>query len=139
MGAYACGAEEAVILEVAPPVARYWSLSLATWFWESADIADRQCSINHAQAEIDDDGAVRVVIAQHDPGVANWLDPAGYERGSLAVRYLDARVDPDDHLPDRVPRPPRRSAAVVHPDGEPAERTDRIRARRAALVRRYRR
>src|SRR6185436_17918760 len=39
-GAYACGPDDAVILELTPPTARYWSLSLATWFWESADIAD---------------------------------------------------------------------------------------------------
>jgi hypothetical protein len=137
MGAYACGPDEAVILEVVPPQARYWSFSLATWFWESADIADRQCSINHTQAELDDDGAVRVVIAQRDPGVANWLDAAGYERGTLAVRYLHA-----DHTPtvayrtvpfDRVPEELSTTTRWVTPD----ERAESIRARRAALTHRY--
>ena len=71
---------------------------------------------------------VRVVIAQRDPGVANWLDPAGYERGTLAVRYLDAESIPTityrtvslDRLAAALPS----STRTV----EPAERTDRIRA-----------
>ena len=139
MGAYVCGPDDAVILEVTPPAARYWSFSLATWFWESADIADRQCSLNHTQAEVDDDGVVRVVIAQSDPGVANWLDPAGYARGSLAVRYLEAdsiptvsyRTVSSDRVREELPA----STRTV----SPAERADAIRTRRSALVRRYRR
>lgn len=138
MGAYRCGPDEAVILELRPPVCRYWSLSLATWFWESADIANRQCSINDTQARVDPDGVVRAVIAHRDPGVANWLDPAGYERGTLAVRYLFAetiptvtcRTVPFGELDRELPDSPRVS---------PVERAEILRARRAALVRRYRR
>ena len=131
--------DQAVILEVTPPDARYWSFSLATWFWESADFANRQCSLNHTQAHIDDDGVVRVVLAQHDPGVANWIDAAGYERGTLAVRYLHA---------DSVPTVSYRTVPLADLAGElpattrwvtPEERADAIRARRAALVHRNRR
>lgn len=139
MGGYDCGPDDAVVLELTPPKCRYWSLSLATWFWESADIADRQCSLNHTQAAVDPDGVVRAVIAQRDPGVANWLDPAGYRRGTLAVRYLHAdsiptveyRTVPFDSLAGELPS----STARVTPD----QRADAIRARRDQLVWRYRR
>jgi hypothetical protein len=139
MGAYRCGPDEAVILEVEPPDARYWSFSLATWFWESADIADRQCSVNHTQAHVDEDGVVRIVLAQRDPGVANWIDAAGYEVGTLAIRYLHAdrietvgyRTVSLDRLRDELPAGTRWVT--------PEERAEVIRARRAALVHRYRR
>lgn len=130
MGAYRCRAGETVILELEPPACRYWSVSLATWFWESADAANRQCSLNHTQAVPDPDGTYRFVISQTDPGVANWLDPAGYEQGTLAVRFLDA-----DHLPTLRYR----VGSVDELDSPrvtPPERTDALRARRDALVRR---
>jgi len=138
MGAYACEPDQAVIVELTPPAARYWSLSLATWFWESSDVADRQCSLNHEQAVVDDDGVVRAVISHRDPGVANWLDPAGYPRGTLAVRYLFSDSIPTarvrsvafDDLLDELP-----DSARVTPD----ERELTLRRRRRALVWRYRR
>lgn len=139
MGPYRCGPDDAVILELQPPMCRYWSVSLATWFWESADIANRQCSMNHTQAHVGPDGMARLVIAQRDPGVANWLDPASYERGTLALRLLDA-----DTLPTMQQR-------TVHigslreelPPDTPlvtsAQRRALLERRRNAVVRRYRR
>ena len=34
------------------------------------------------------------MIAHEDPGVPNWLDPAGNRRGTLAVRFLNAEAVP---------------------------------------------
>jgi len=139
MGAYRCAADEAVILEVAPPEARYWSLSLATWFWESADIANRQCSVNHTQATVDPDGIARFVISHRDPGHPNWLDPAGYERGTVAVRYLYPEViSPVAYRTcafDDLAAQLGAAALAVAPD----ERRATLLSRRRDLVARYRR
>ena len=139
MGGYACGPDDAVILELSPPTCSYWSVQLATWFWESAAVGSQQVSLNHTQAVADSDGIVRFVIAQSDPGVANWLDPAGYEQGTLAVRFLRA-----DQLPElsyrRVPfdqvqrELPAGTARVT-----PQQRSEILRSRRADLQRRLRR
>ena len=40
----------------------------------------------------------RAVISHEDPGIANWLDPAGLSRGTLSVRFLDADPTPDVRL-----------------------------------------
>ena len=37
------------------------------------------------------DGKVRFVIAHQYPGVPNWLDPMGNDRGYMTLRWLDAR------------------------------------------------
>ena len=139
MGGYACGPDQAVILELVPPTCAYWSVQLATWFWESAAVGSRQVSLNHTQAVTDEDGVVRFVIAQRDPGVANWLDPAGYEQGTLAVRFLWAdqlpalsyRQVPFEHVQRELPP----GTKVVTPE----QRSQSLRSRRADLQRRLRR
>ncbi len=141
MGAYRCGPADAVVLELVPPPCRYWSVSLATWFWESSDLANRQCSLNHAQATPDGDGVVRFVLSQSDPGVANWLDAAGHHRGTLALRLLDA--DPGE-LPVLSYRTVALDQLAAELPGDvrhvsPGERAENLGRRRDAVVRRYRR
>ena len=102
-------------------------------------MGSRQVSLNHTQAVTDEDGVVRFVIAQRDPGVANWLDPAGYEQGTLAVRFLWAdqlpalsyRQVPFEHLQRELPPGTERVT--------PEQRSQILRSRRADLQRRLRR
>jgi hypothetical protein len=139
MGNFACGPDEAVILSFRPPACRHWSVSLANYYWESLDYESRQSSLNHHQARLDRDGVFRGVIAHRDPGVANWLDTAGHERGTLALRFLlaaeapavEARVVPWSRVRDALPP----DTATVDPD----ERARRLARRRRAVWRRFRR
>jgi hypothetical protein len=139
MGPFRCAPDEAVILECTPPAARMWGVSLCDRFWQSIDIADRQSSLNSAQATLTDDGRFVAVISHDDPGVANWLDPGGHTEGTLAVRYLlpetvpplDYRTVPRSGLADALP--------ADTPGCSPAERTGVLARRRRALARRYRR
>lgn len=136
MGGYRCGPDEAVILELRPPACAYWGVQLATWFWETSSVGSRQVSLNHTQAAVDDDGVARLVIAQGDPGAANWLDAGGYGSGTVAVRYLHAdglpevsyRTVPLAAVPEELPAG---TARVT-----PAERDAALRVRRARLQRR---
>jgi hypothetical protein len=93
-GVYDCADDEAVVIEVEPPVAPYWGIQLCSHFWEARDWHLRQTSINGHQAAIDDDGVFRAVIAQRDPGVANWLDAGGHRTGLIAARYFRAESTP---------------------------------------------
>jgi hypothetical protein len=79
--------EEALILEVAPPRAKYWSFDLCNFWLESLDFANHQSSLNGHQARLDSDGVFRGVISLSDPGVPNWLDPAGHCEGSMIYRW----------------------------------------------------
>jgi hypothetical protein len=102
------------------------------------DFAERQTSLNGRQAQIDADGAFRGVIAHLDPGVPNWLDPAGYQRGTLALRFLLAQDAPRVEL-ERLPLA---QLAAKLPPGtprvSPADRSASLERRRRAALRRYR-
>jgi hypothetical protein len=137
MGPFACAPDEAVVVEFLPPTCRMWSVALASYWWESPESGARQSSLNSHQAELDPDGCFRGVIAQRDPGVPNWLDPEGSERGTLAVRFLFA---------DATPKPALRAVkladldAALHPATRrisPEERSARLARRHLALQRRY--
>jgi len=139
LGNFRCAPDEAVIVEFAPPACRHWSISLANWYWESLDFATRQTSLNGHQAALDGDGVFRCVIAHRDPGVANWLDTAAHERGTIAARFLLAESSPEVRL--RAVRFDELASAL--PPGTPrieaAARARNLERRRLAVLRRYRR
>ena len=139
-GTFECAPDQAVIVEFAPPPCRHWSLSLADPYWESVDFFTRQSSLNGHQAKLDADGVFRAVIAQVDPGVPNWLDPAGHERGIVFGRFILAEGDPPSPATRRVELAKLRDS--LPPDTlrvTPEEREAVLYRRREAAIRRYRR
>jgi hypothetical protein len=109
------GEDEALLISVRPPRAKYWSFDVCNFWLESLDYANHQSSLNGHQAMIDSDGLFRAVVAHHDPGVPNWLDTVGHHEGSLIYRwnladttpYPETRVVPlsglRGHLPADTP------------------------------------
>ena len=87
-GYYAIGADEAMVAELVPPACEYWNLQLCNHWLESLDFRKHTVSVNHASAVKGSDGSVRVVIADRDPGVPNWLDSAGHRRGCIILRQV---------------------------------------------------
>jgi hypothetical protein len=139
LGNFQCAPDEAVIIEFTPPACRHWSVGLANWYWESLDFTTRQSSLNGHQAALDAGGVFRGVIAQQDPGVANWLDTTGQPRGTLTARFLLAQSSPEVRL--RAVKLAELDAALP-PDTlrtDPAARARTLAARRRAVLRRYRR
>jgi hypothetical protein len=94
IGSWQLAADEALLVEVAPPQGLYWSYSLGNPWWETIDYGARQSSLNGHQASVDDDGTLRVVIAHEDPGVANWLDTAGHSAGPIILRCVRTESAP---------------------------------------------
>lgn len=81
------GPDEALLIEFTPPPCHYWEAQLGDRWYQSLDFINRQVTLNDAQAEVDADGVVRIVVAAVDPGVANWLDTAGCADGYLTMRF----------------------------------------------------
>ena len=115
-GSWSLEDDQALIIEVSPPEALYWSVSLGNFWWETIDYANRQSSLNGHQAVLDTDGVFRAVVAHRDPGVTNWLDTAGNHHGAMIFRWLRAAdapvpevkvvelVELDRHLPPATAR-----------------------------------
>jgi len=136
-GSWELAEDQALVIEVTPPQALYWSVSLGNHWWETIDYANRQSSLNGHQASIDDDGAFRAVVAHSDPGVANWLDTAGHRLGPVIFRWLRAQDAPVPRtrvvaLSDLTATLPVGTARV-----DAAQRRAVIARRRAAVRRRF--
>jgi hypothetical protein len=137
IGSWELGPDEALLVEVTPPVGLYWSFSLGNPWWETIDYARHQSSLNGHQAEVDPDGTVRAVIAHQDPGVANWLDTAGHSAGPVILRCVrtetapipTTRVVSFSEVATSLPAETRRVT--------PEERRGAIAARRLAVSRRF--
>jgi len=136
-GSWDLADDEALIVEVTPPEALYWSISLGDQWWKTIDYARHQSSLNGHQAVLDEDGVFRAVVAHEDPGVANWLDTGGHRRGPVIMRYIRAggapvprtEVVPFDRIDDALPPGVRRST--------PEERAAALAGRRAGVRRRF--
>lgn len=137
MGHFRCETDEAVILEVVPPDCEYWGFQLMNHQWEALDWHLRQTSLNGHQARIDPDGVFRAVISHRDPGVHNWLDPAGRTLGLIAGRYFRP---PANTSPARLITVPFEAVGGHLPAGTPritsTERDKALRARMLSVRRR---
>jgi hypothetical protein len=94
IGRWELDPEQALILEVEPPQGVYWSYSLGNPWWETIHYGRHQSSLNADQAVVDSDGLVRVVVCGRDPGVANWLDTAGFSNGAMILRCVRTSTAP---------------------------------------------
>ncbi|WP_442791309.1 DUF1214 domain-containing protein [Mycobacterium sp. Aquia_216] len=94
IGRWELGPGEALIVEMEPPEGIYWSFSLGNPWWETIHYGRHQSSLNARQAVVDSDGLVRVVLCPEDPGVANWLDTAGYSNGPIILRCVRTKTAP---------------------------------------------
>ena len=137
IGSWKLAPHEALIIEVTPPKGLYWGYSLGNIWWETIDYSNHQSSLNGFQAVVDHDGMLRVVVAHHDPGVANWLDTAQHSEGPIILRCVrtesapvpKTRVVPFDRLAEELPSG---TARVT-----PSERQAAIRIRQNAVSRRF--
>jgi hypothetical protein len=137
IGRWELGSDEALVLEVEPPQGVYWSFSLGNPWWETIHYGRHQSSLNAHQTVVDSDGLVRVVLCGRDPGVANWLDTAGFSNGAMILRCVRtttaptprARVVAFDEIPSALPADTSRITA--------AQRASIIERRRRAVHERF--
>jgi hypothetical protein len=135
-GSWELADDEAMIVEVTPSPALYWSVSIGNQWWETVDYAAHQSSLNGHQAVLDG-GVFRAVVSTHDPGVANWLATGGARRGPSMVRWVRAEAAP---VPTCVVVPFDQLDAVLPattPRVTPGQRRETLDRRRAGIRRRF--
>jgi hypothetical protein len=136
-GAYDLKDDEALILEAKlPDTCTYRSLILTNDIYETTDWYNNHSSLNGSQAPADKDGVLRIVVSAKDPGVANWLDTAGFPTGVIQGRWTECSSQPIPTvrkvaLADVVKSLPADTKLVT-----PQDRDRILRDRRAALQQR---
>ena len=99
--------------------------------YETTDWYNNQSSLNGTQARVDRDGIVRMVVADKDPGVPNWLDTAGYLSGAVQGRWTDCSATPIPAVRKVALADVRKSLPQETPAVTPVQREQAIRERRA--------
>ena len=89
-------ADECLLVEARLPAdCNYFSWSLTDRMLVTLDWMNAQTSINSAQATIDSDGVLRVVVAASDPDVPNWMNTLGLQQGVIQCRTSGSTVAPE--------------------------------------------
>jgi hypothetical protein len=98
VGHYDLADDQALVITVPRGDAPYLGFQLGTVWYTSLDYVHHQTSLNGHQAQVDPDGMIRIVVAEHDPGIANWVERLGHDRGYLQFRWqrLSRDLTPDD-------------------------------------------
>jgi hypothetical protein len=131
------GPEEALIVETDVPECRYWGISLGNWWFETVDYTFHQSSLNGLQARLDGDEKFRAVLAHEDPGVANWLNPVGWNTGLVLLRFYRAAHEPKVTTKRIALKDVRAHLPADTPPVSPQERADALTRRRRASLKRY--
>jgi hypothetical protein len=132
-GAYELREDEALIVEAtAPRQCVYRSMILTNDLYETTDWYNNHSSLNDAQASIDNDGVLRIVVSAKDPGVPNWLDTAGYPTGVIQGRWFQCDSQPVPSIRKAALKEVRNSLPRNTKTITPAERERIVRERRAA-------
>ena len=104
VGHYELEPDQALVITLPVSDAPYLGFQLGSLWYISLDYINHQTSLNATQAQADPDGKIRIVVADPNPGVTNWVETRGHRRGFLQFRWQ--RVSRNA---DRGRRPNRRS------------------------------
>ncbi|WP_051467953.1 DUF1214 domain-containing protein [Actinomadura oligospora] len=97
-GHFDLGPGEALVVTVPRSDAPYQGFQLGSRWYVSLDYVNHQTSLTADQAVPDPDGMIRMVVAERDPGLANWIELTGHDRGFLQIRWqrLSRALTPED-------------------------------------------
>ena len=79
--------DQALVITIPVSDAPYLGFQLGSMWYISLDYINHQTSLNNTQAQADPDGKVRIVVADQNPGVTNWVETLSHRRGFLQFRW----------------------------------------------------
>jgi hypothetical protein len=79
--------DQALVITLPVTDAPYLGFQLGSLWYISLDYINHQTSLNAGQAQADPDGKIRIVVAEQNPGVTNWVETLGHRRGFLQFRW----------------------------------------------------
>ncbi|MFN8071838.1 MAG: hypothetical protein U0R66_08545 [Mycobacterium sp.] len=79
--------DQALVITLPVTDAPYLGFQLGSLWYISLDYINHQTSLNGTQAQADPDGKIRIVVADRNPGVTNWVETTGHRKGFLQFRW----------------------------------------------------
>jgi hypothetical protein len=87
--------DEALIVEMDKlPDGAYWAFQMGDVWSRPLNHLHYHTSLNDREVAADDDGRLRIVISNQDPGVNNWMDNCGRVESIVVFRNYRARSTP---------------------------------------------
>ncbi|MEM9593773.1 MAG: hypothetical protein AAGD06_05895 [Acidobacteriota bacterium] len=134
--------DRAFIITMNQAPMRYQAAQVGDLWFNGLDFCHRQTSLTLSQARQSSDDLYRLVLSARDPGVANWLDPAGASTAFMYVRWQGllkgCTFDSSANAP-QVCEVPFGKIRENLPDDEPEysaeERVEQLAARQASGLR----
>jgi hypothetical protein len=80
-------ADEALVIDVMPPVCESWNFQLNNYWMESLDYRYFTICVSKGNAQFNKDGSVRVIVTHKDPGQPNWINTCGHSEGTMCWRW----------------------------------------------------
>lgn len=85
---------QALVIDAEVPDCEGWNFQVDNHWLESLDYRYHRIHVNKHTATYRDDGSVRIVVADRDPGAPNWLTTAGHQSGGMSFRWIKAADHP---------------------------------------------
>lgn len=85
---YELDADQALVMRGRFPRCRFANVVLWNHRLQTPPYRYRRVSLNRRQVRYEQDGSFEIVVAHRDPGVPNWIDPAGLRTGMIFWRFL---------------------------------------------------
>lgn len=142
-GVYDLKEDEALVFESREQIEpAFLGFHLSNLWGESLDFESYQSNLNAHFMERDEDGCYRWVVCHNDPGIANWVETTGLEKGYLTIRWTYFEQPPKDQWPSLNVKKVPMSEISQHLKGArqlgPAERQAQRLVRHKHVQRRYR-
>jgi len=79
--------DEALVITVNPPECASWNFQLNNYWMESLDYRYFNICVSKGNAKYETDGSIRVVVANNNPGVHNWISTCDHSEGTMCWRW----------------------------------------------------
>ncbi|MDH5237864.1 MAG: hypothetical protein OEW85_09655, partial [Acidimicrobiia bacterium] len=84
---------QALVIDVPAIDAYYWNFQLNNLWEESLDYRYLQVTVNTHTARYEPDGTARIIVADDDPGIGNWIHTGYHRHGTMGLRYNQVVTD----------------------------------------------
>ncbi|MEU8899135.1 hypothetical protein [Nocardia sp. NPDC048505] len=97
-GHYELTDDQALLITVPKSDAPYQGFQLGSMWYLSLDYINHQTSLTADQARVDPDGKIRLIVSERNPGLVNWIERTGHDRGYVQFRWQRVARDmkPED-------------------------------------------